>query len=68
MRQQRWPRAIDEFRRDQIHSRSAFILRCAGRTYLSAEPIDEATSHAREGLVLTERLGARGNDPVLSAS
>jgi tetratricopeptide (TPR) repeat protein len=54
--------AVEEFRRRQIHSRPAFILLCAGMTYLSAGRIDEATSHAREALALTRRLGARGSE------
>jgi class 3 adenylate cyclase/tetratricopeptide (TPR) repeat protein len=54
--------AVEGFRRRQIHSRPAFILLCAGRTYLSAGRIDEAASHAREALALTRRLGARGSE------
>ena len=42
--------------------RLAFILLCAGVTYLSAGRIDEATSHAREAVALAPRLGARGNE------
>jgi tetratricopeptide (TPR) repeat protein len=52
--------AVEEFRRRQIHRWPAFILLCAGMTYLSAGRIDEAASHAREALALTRRLGARG--------
>ena len=45
-----------------VHYRPAFILLCAGMTYLWVGRIDEATSHAREALALTRRLGARGNE------
>jgi len=54
--------AVEEFRRRKIHTRPAFILLCAGTTYLSAGRIDEAASHAREALALTRRLGARGSE------
>ena len=54
--------AVEEFRRRQFHTRPAFILLCAGTTYLSAGRIDEAASHAREALALTRRLGARGSE------
>jgi tetratricopeptide (TPR) repeat protein len=54
--------AIEEFRRCQFHSRPGFIFLCAGTTCLSAGRIEEAASHAREALVLTRRLGARGNE------
>jgi class 3 adenylate cyclase/tetratricopeptide (TPR) repeat protein len=54
--------AVDEFRRRQPHNRPAFILLCAGITYLSTGRIDEAASHAREALALTRRLGARGSE------
>jgi tetratricopeptide (TPR) repeat protein len=54
--------AVEEFRRRQTHAWPAFVLRCAGMTYLSAERIDEAASHAREALALTRRLGARGSE------
>jgi tetratricopeptide (TPR) repeat protein len=51
--------AVEEFRRRQIHTRPALILRCAGTAYLSAGRIDEAVSRAREALALTRQLGAR---------
>src|SRR5207249_4046795 len=55
--------AVEEGRSRQIHNRPpAFILLCAGMTYLSAGRIDGATSHAREALALTRRLGARGSE------
>ncbi|MGH7418640.1 MAG: tetratricopeptide repeat protein, partial [Candidatus Rokuibacteriota bacterium] len=54
--------AVEEFRRRQPHNRPAFILLCAGMTYLAAGRIDEAASHAREALVLTRRLGARASE------
>jgi class 3 adenylate cyclase/tetratricopeptide (TPR) repeat protein len=54
--------AVEEFGRRQNHVRPAFILQCAGTTYLSAGRIDEADSHAREALALTRRLGARGSE------
>ena len=54
--------AVEEFRRRPFHSRPAFILLCAGTTYLSAGRIDEAASHAREALALTRRLGARASE------
>ena len=54
--------AVEEFRRRHIHVRPAFILLCAGMTYLSAGRIDEAVGHAREALALTRRLGARGSE------
>ena len=55
--------AVEEFRRRRTHTWPARILLWAGTTgttYLSAGRIDEAASHAREALVLTRRLGARG--------
>ena len=54
--------AVEEFRRRQNQIRPAFILLCAGMTYLSAGRIDEAASHAREALALTRRLRARGSE------
>src|SRR5437660_757017 len=55
--------AVEEGRSRQIHNRPpAFILLCAGMTYLSAGRIDGAASHAREALALTRRLGARGSE------
>jgi tetratricopeptide (TPR) repeat protein len=54
--------ALEEFRRRQIHFRPAFVLLCAGMTYLSAGRIDEAAGHAREALALTRRLGARASE------
>jgi len=52
--------AVEEFRRRRTHTWPARILLWAGTTYLSAGRIDEAASDAREALVLTRRLGARG--------
>ncbi len=54
--------AVGDFRSRQIHIWPAFILLCAGMTYLSAGRIDEAASHTREALALTRRLGARGSE------
>ena len=54
--------AVEDFRRRQNHNLPAFILLCAGTTCLSAGRIDEAASYAREALVLTRRLGARGSE------
>ena len=54
--------AVEEFRRRQFYNRPAFILLCVGMTYLAAKRIDEAASRAQEGLELTRRLGARGNE------
>ena len=54
--------AVEDFRRRQNHTQPAFILLCAGTTCLSAGRIDEAASYAREALVLTRRLGARGSE------
>jgi class 3 adenylate cyclase/tetratricopeptide (TPR) repeat protein len=54
--------AVEEFRSRQDHDQPAFILLCAGTTYLSAGRIDEAASHAREALALARRLGARGSE------
>jgi tetratricopeptide (TPR) repeat protein len=55
-------RAVEEFHRRPIHFRPAFILLCAGMACLSIGRIDEAAGHAREALMLTRRLGARGNE------
>jgi tetratricopeptide (TPR) repeat protein len=54
--------AVEELRSRQMHTRPAVIPLCAGITYLSAGRIDEAPSHAREAVVLTRRLGARGSE------
>jgi tetratricopeptide (TPR) repeat protein len=54
--------AVEEFRSRPGDIWPAFILLCAGTTYLSAGRIDEAASHAREALALTRRLGARGSE------
>jgi tetratricopeptide (TPR) repeat protein len=54
--------AVEAFRDHPSHSRPALILLCAGRISLSAGRIDEAANHAREGLALTRRLGARGGE------
>jgi predicted ATPase/class 3 adenylate cyclase len=52
--------AVEEFRRRQDHYRPAFILLYAGISLLSARQIDKAASYAREAVVLTRTLGARG--------
>jgi len=52
--------AVEEFGSRQFQP--AFILLCAGMTYLSTGRIHEAASHAREALALTRRLGARGSE------
>jgi len=54
--------AVGHFRSRQTHTRPAFILLCAGVTYLSAGRIDEAASHTREALALARRLGARASE------
>ena len=54
--------AVEEFRHHTVHNWPAFILRCAGMSYLSAGRIDEAASHTREALALTRRLGARASE------
>ena len=54
--------AVEEFRRRPLHARPALIPLCAGMACLSAGRIDEATSHAREALTLSRRLGARGSE------
>ena len=54
--------AVEEFRRRQVHNRPARILLCSGMTYLAVGRLDEATSHAREALTLSRRLGARGSE------
>jgi tetratricopeptide (TPR) repeat protein len=51
--------AVEEFHRCPVHVRPALILWCAGLSYFAAGRIDEATSHAREALTLSRRLGAR---------
>jgi tetratricopeptide (TPR) repeat protein len=62
-RRSRWSRVLSRsFRRRPRHHWPALILLCAGMTYLSTGRIDEATSHAREALALTRRLGARGSE------
>jgi class 3 adenylate cyclase/tetratricopeptide (TPR) repeat protein len=55
--------AVEDFRRRQNHGQPALILLCAGMTSLSAGRLDEAAGHAREALVLSRRLGARGSVP-----
>src|SRR5262249_14208060 len=54
--------AVKAFRTRQGHLAPAYVLSCAGRVYLSAGRIDEATNYAREIVALTRRLGARGNE------
>jgi class 3 adenylate cyclase/tetratricopeptide (TPR) repeat protein len=55
-------RAVDEFRQRQFHNWPAFVLLCAGTSYLSAPRIDEAAGYVREALALAQRLGARGSE------
>jgi tetratricopeptide (TPR) repeat protein len=52
--------AIEAFRARQGHMVPFHILICAGRAYLSAGRIDEATNYTREYLALARRRGARG--------
>ena len=42
----------------------AHILFCAGRAYLAAGRVHEATDYAREALVLTRQLGLRGMETL----
>jgi tetratricopeptide (TPR) repeat protein len=52
--------AVKAFRARQGHVVPTAILSHAGRAYLAAGRIDEATTYAREFLALTRQLGARG--------
>jgi tetratricopeptide (TPR) repeat protein len=53
--------AVKAFRARQGHGFGAdYIPLWAGRAYLAAGQIDEATSYAREALALRRRLGGRG--------
>jgi tetratricopeptide (TPR) repeat protein len=52
--------AVKAFRARQGHVAPTSILAQAGRAYLAAGRIDEATNYAREYLALARRLGARG--------
>jgi tetratricopeptide (TPR) repeat protein len=52
--------AVNEFRAGRGHVAPALIPLQAGRAYLAAGRIDEATNYAREALALTRQLGARG--------
>jgi tetratricopeptide (TPR) repeat protein len=52
--------AVEAFRARQGHVAPGYILFRAGRAYLAAGRIDEATNCAREVLALTRRFGARG--------
>jgi class 3 adenylate cyclase/tetratricopeptide (TPR) repeat protein len=52
--------AVQAFRARQGHVVPFHILICAGRAYLSAGRIDDATNYTREYLALARRLGARG--------
>jgi tetratricopeptide (TPR) repeat protein len=54
--------AVNEFRAGRAHASPARILLCAGRAYLAAGRIDEATNYAREALALTRQRGARGTE------
>jgi len=53
--------AVKAFRARQGHVAPTYILAQAGRAYLAAGRIDEATNYAREFLELARRLGARGH-------
>jgi tetratricopeptide (TPR) repeat protein len=44
------------------HYRQPFILMRAGMIYLTAGRIDEASSHVREAVALSRRLGARASE------
>jgi tetratricopeptide (TPR) repeat protein len=52
--------AVNAFRAGRGRYAPAEILLFAGRAYLAAGRIDEATNYAREALALARRLGARG--------
>jgi tetratricopeptide (TPR) repeat protein len=52
--------AVNEFRARQGHVALGYILLSAGRVFLLAGRIDEATNYVREHLALARRLGARG--------
>jgi tetratricopeptide (TPR) repeat protein len=52
--------AVNEFRAGRGRYTPAQTLLFAGRAYLAAGRIDEATNYAREDLALARRLGARG--------
>ena len=52
--------AVMAFRARQGHVAPTSILAQAGRAYLAAGRIDEATTYAREVLALTRQLGLRG--------
>jgi tetratricopeptide (TPR) repeat protein len=54
--------AVEAFRTRQGHLSVAHILLCAGRAYLAAGRVDEATNYAREALALARQHGARGNE------
>ena len=54
--------AVEAFRRQQNHTRPAFVLLYAGTAYLAAGRMDEAAGHATEALALTRRLGARASE------
>jgi Flp pilus assembly protein TadD len=58
--------AVKAYRARQGHVAPANILLRAGRAYLAAGRIDEATSYAREVLALTRQLGVRGMRPAPS--
>jgi hypothetical protein len=51
---------VQAFRARQGRSVPAVYPLCAGRAYLAAGQIDEATGYAREALALARRSGARG--------
>jgi tetratricopeptide (TPR) repeat protein len=54
--------AVEAFRARQGHASPDYILFRAGRAYLAAGRLDEATSYAQEALALTRRLGIRGRE------
>jgi tetratricopeptide (TPR) repeat protein len=58
--------SVKAFRARQGHVSPAYVLLCAGRAYLAAGRIDEATNYAQEVLARTRQLGMRGIRPKLS--
>jgi tetratricopeptide (TPR) repeat protein len=53
---------VEEFRSRHIQGRPAHVFLCAGMTCLSTGRVNEAAGHLQEALMLTRRLGARGNE------
>jgi tetratricopeptide (TPR) repeat protein len=54
--------AVEEFRNSEAGRWPALTLLGAGTTYLVAGRVDEAASHAREGLAFSRRVGARASE------